>query len=329
MNRRDFIKTTFTAAGLTFSDSENLSSPPAPVSNNRSRLVIARDNSVQTEQRKIHIVKLEHLLDRALMTYCKTESPKKAWLKIVKPSDTVGLKVNCLAGKGLSTTPELVEIIVKKLIETGVKQSQIIIWDRFNADLKRAGYKINTGSNGLPRCFGNDTNGYDKELTISGSVGSLLCRTLSSDCTLQINLPVLKDHGIVGFTGSLKNFFGGIHNPNKYHDRLGDPYIADLNLIPQIRQRTKLIICDALTAQYEGGPPYMPQNCWQYNGLIVGCDPVALDQTGWNIIEEKRKEKGLISLKEDGREPTYIATAADPNHKIGNNNTDLIDIIDV
>ena len=42
----------------------------------------------------------------------------------------------------------------------------------------------------------------------------------------------------------------------------------------------------------------MPQWTWPYNGLIVGRDPVALDYTGWQIIEKKRAEVGMKSLKE-------------------------------
>jgi hypothetical protein len=36
---------------------------------------------------------------------------------------------------------------------------------------------------------------------------------------------------------------------------------------------------------------------------------VAADITGWKIIEEIRSKKGLPPLKEEGREPSYLATA--------------------
>jgi hypothetical protein len=100
-------------------------------------------------------------------------------------------------------------------------------------------------------------------------------------------------------------------------------------MIPEIKNKTRLNICEALTVQYEGGPPYQPQWIWDFNGIIVGKDPVALDYVGWQIIENKRKEKGIKSLKEDGREPHYIYTAGDNNHKIGTSNPDKIEIINV
>jgi len=142
-------------------------------------------------------------------------------------------------------------------------------------------------------------------------------------------LPVLKDHGIVGVTMALKNLFGAIHNPNKYHVTAGDPYVADVFMLPPIRQKVRLTICDAITAQYEGGPSFLPQWSWPFNGLIVSRDPVALDYVGWQIIEHKRAEKGLKPLRELQREPAYIARAADARHRIGTNDPRLIERVEI
>jgi uncharacterized protein (DUF362 family) len=144
-----------------------------------------------------------------------------------------------------------------------------------------------------------------------------------------INLPVLKDHGIAGVTLALKNMFGAIHNPNKYHPNAGNPYVADVNMLPAIRQKVRLSICDATTAQYEGGPTYMPQWTWPYGGLLVARDPVALDTVGWRIIEQKRAERGMKPLKEMQREPAYIATAADAQHRLGVNDPNRIERVEV
>jgi hypothetical protein len=100
-------------------------------------------------------------------------------------------------------------------------------------------------------------------------------------------------------------------------------------MFPAIRQKVRLTICDALTAQYEGGPSYMPQWSWPYNGLIVARDPVALDYTGWQILERKRAEKGMKPLRELHREPVYIAAAADARHRLGTNDPTLIGVVEV
>jgi hypothetical protein len=140
---------------------------------------------------------------------------------------------------------------------------------------------------------------------------------------------VLKDHGIVGISGAMKNWYGIVHNPNKYHDNLGDPYIADLSCIPLVRDKMKLVISDALVALCHGGPAYKPQWAWNYNGIIAATDPVAHDYVSWQIIEKKRKEKGLPSLKEQEREPTWMATAANKEHKLGNNELSKIELVQI
>jgi hypothetical protein len=73
----------------------------------------------------------------------------------------------------------------------------------------------------------------------------------------------------------------------------------------------------------------MPQWSWPFNGLIVSRDPVALDFTGWQIIERKRAEKGMKPLRELKREPVYIARAADADHRIGTNDPASIQKVEV
>ena len=53
--------------------------------------------------------------------------------------------------------------------------------------------------------------------------GGRLYAVSLQDATAVINVPQVKDHGICGMTLAMKNFFGAIHNPNKYHIGNGDP----------------------------------------------------------------------------------------------------------
>jgi uncharacterized protein (DUF362 family) len=291
----------------------------------KSKVVIARDPLLRTSGLSNKVLSL---LDRAMESYDGAGSPVDAWRKLVRPGEIVGLKVNCLAGRGTaSTSVVLVEAVCERLRQAGIADKDIVIWDRLNADLESAGYRITSRPDRM-RCLGNDTAGYENELAIYGSVGSRLSQTLTRTCDAIINLPVLKDHGIVGVSMALKNLFGSIHNPNKYHTNAGDPYIADVNMLAPIRQKVRLTICDALTAQYEGGPSFMPQWSWPYNGLITSADPVALDYIGWQILERKRAEKGLKSLRDLEREPTYIARAADAQHCLGSTDPKSIDLVE-
>lgn len=293
-----------------------------------SRIIIGQGKNVLRENRSVNSSELLNLLDNSLQALFKSDSPGEAWAQVVRPGETIGLKVNCLSGRSGSTHRDLVEAICERLQEAGVKSNQIIIWDRQNSDLEDAGYKIVQGGNKI-QCYGNEYFGFNEQLETYGAAASLVCKTLTHVCDGIINLPVLKDHGIAGITIALKNLFGAIHNPNKYHLNVGNPYIPDVFMLPSIRKKIRLTICDALIAQYNGGPSWMPHWSWNFNGLLVGTDPVALDYTGWQIIENKRKERGMPSLKDDKREPVYIRTAADPSHGIGHAQPEQIRVVNI
>ncbi|HTQ56956.1 MAG TPA: DUF362 domain-containing protein [Bryobacteraceae bacterium] len=287
-----------------------------------SRVAIAREPMMRTAAGTPDSSRVLKALDRAVEGCCG------GWHQVARPGETVGLKVNCLAGRGASTRVALVEAICERLQQAGTPARNIVIWDRLNADLESAGFRIESRA-GHIRCLGNDALGYGGELAIFGSAGSLLAKAVTEICDVVINLPVMKDHGIVGVTMALKNAFGAIHNPNKYHTNAGDPYVADVNMFEPIRRKMRLHICDAMVAQYEGGPSYMPQWAWPENALLVSRDPVALDYTGWQIIERKRAEKGLPTLKAARREPVYIASAADAAHRLGTNDPRRIEQVEV
>ena len=267
-------------------------------------------------------------LDRGLQACYDADSPAEAWRKVARPGETVGLKVNCLAGRGASTRVPLVDAICERLQQAGIRPANIVIWDRLNSDLESAGFRVQSRADRI-RCLGNDELGYGNDLAIYGKAGSLLANAITQICDVVINLPVLKDHGIVGVTMALKNMFGAIHNPNKYHINAGDPYVADVNAMEPIRRKVRLHICDAIVAQYEGGPSYMPQWTWPANVLLVSRDPVALDTVGWQMIEQKRAEQKMPPLKDAHRAPAYIATAADALHNLGTNDPRRIQQVEV
>jgi uncharacterized protein (DUF362 family) len=225
--------------------------------------------------------------------------------------NTIGLKVNTIGGPKMSTRPDVVRALSRILNEAGISPKNQIIWDRFDSELSEVGYKINSRGVG-PYCFGTDHPGvgYSSELVSNGKVGGLLSRILTDYCQSIINVPVLKDHGVAGITGALKNQYGSIHNPNKYHGTGCNPYIADLNSLEQIKSKQRLIIMDALKVQFQGGPAY--QKRWSANCgmLLFGLDPVAIDTIGYGIIENLREKAGLEKIKGSKREPVYLKTAA-------------------
>lgn len=306
--------------------------PPA-----RSRVSIARDPLLRGAPRRetgssqggnrVDPTRILVLLDQAVHGIINAGDPSGAWTKAVRPGQRVGLKVNTLGGRGLSTNVLLVEAICERLREAGIKASDIVIWDRDSEELERAGFRIRSGGNQV-QCYGTDRVGYSDYLASFGSVGSRLSKILIERCDVLINVPVLKDHDGAGVTIALKNMYGVIHNPNKYHPDGCNPYIADVNALPELRCRLRLHICDATTACFEGGPGFKPQFAWRANTLIVSTDPVALDYSGWQMIERKRAAEGLKTLTAEGRAPNYIATAADARHRLGNNDPRRITVVE-
>ncbi len=334
-SRRDFLKQSLAGAALLCAgggpEALAAAEPAAPksgVAGAKSRVVVAHDALLRGTGSKVDSGRMLALLDRAMQALTERDHPIEAWKKLVRPSDMVGLKVNTLGGRGLSSNVQLVAAICERLQEAGVKPGNIVVWDRDSEELERAGFRVSVGGDRV-QCFATDRIGYEPELSSWGSVGSRLSKVLTEWSGVLINVPVLKDHDGAGVTIALKNMYGVIHNPNKYHPDGCNPYVADLNMLPEIRSRMRLTICDATTAIYEGGPGYKPEYCWNANSLLVSQDPVALDQTGWQIIERKRAEKGLKTLEAEKRAPRYIATAADAEHRLGTNDPKRISLVEV
>jgi len=236
--------------------------------------------------------------------------PNAGLRRLFGPGDVVGIKINAIGGKLLSTRPDVSLPLASLLAEKAVKPGNVIVWDRTNRELKAAGYRLSS-EGGRPRVFGTDTSGigYGRELVVHRDIGSLFSSIQENYVTASISLAVLKDHGMAGVTAGMKNYFGAIHNPNKYHDGRCDPYVAQVFDAPPVKGRHRLTILDALTVQYHRGPSYHPSWAERVGALVFGTDPVATDAVGWRLIESLRAKKGLPSLAEEGREPSYLAAA--------------------
>ncbi|MBN2346330.1 MAG: DUF362 domain-containing protein [Candidatus Aminicenantes bacterium] len=247
-------------------------------------------------------------LDRAMLALTGKGGRGQAWGSLFSPSETVGVKLSCLPGPRLSSSRALTAAIVEGLLAAGLPRRNIIVWERSSRELENAGYRISRS--GL-RTMGTDElpgGGYDGPVTESGSVGTIFSRIMDEVDAL-VSVPVLKDHDLAGVSISLKNMYGAIFNPNKFHANRCDPFVADLCRHPQVRGKLRLSVCDASRVQAHNGPAYFPRYAAEYGGLLVSRDPVALDFCGWAIVDGLRRGMGLPSLAASGREPSYIRTA--------------------
>jgi len=296
----------------------------------KSKIVVVRSSDVIRASGKVNTELLARTVEQGLCRLTSEEEPADAISHFYSPKDKIGLKVNCLAGRMASTHPEIALVVADLLKTIGIKDKNIVVWDRSSRELKEIGFPLNANGSG-PRCFGTDAQGvgYSQELINYKQIGSLLSRVMESFTNVQVNLPVLKDHSLSGVTCALKNYFGAVHNPNKYHDDGCDPFIADLNQVPQIREQQRLVVCDALRVQFNGGPSYHPQWAENFGGIIVGEDPVAVDFVGYQIIDRIRRKHGLPDLEKAGRKPKHIFTAADEKHKLGMASLERIELVEM
>ncbi len=221
---------------------------------------------------------------------------------------TVGMKTNCLARFNPTSLP-LVDALTELLVaHAGKDENDIVVWERSNRELKNAGFDLNAASFGR-RCLGNDANGVgydDSQFYSSGKVNSLVTRVLTRMIDHSINLGLLKHHSIAGMSSALKNMYGAVNNPNKYHADNCSPYAADVNNLEPIRGKHRLAIVDAVRVQYDKGPGFNAASMAYYNGVLFSEDPVAADSVALKILDKLRVDNGLPPLAKTGQEVKYL-----------------------
>lgn len=292
----------------------------------KSIVVIARSAKLKRQGNKLLKENARIFLNKALMKITGRSSAAAAWKTLFSPGEKVGIKLSCLPGRHLSTTKGLVMAVVDGLLSAGIKGQNIYVWERTNRELEKAGFIVGSSRINIVGTDYFHGGGYSQRIEFAGSIGTCFSRVMDM-VDVQINMPVLKDHDISGVSIGMKNFFGAIYNPNKFHGNNCDPYVADLCTHPLIKNRLRLTVCDASRIQVNNGPAFYPKYALEYGGILVSRDPVALDYTGWQIIEKGRRELKLKTLKQSGREPRYIFTAA--KLKLGHADPRKINIINI
>src|SRR6185295_3036120 len=111
----------------------------------------------------------------------------------------------------------------------------------------------------------------------------------------------------------LKNMtHGSIINPHEHHAHHASPQIAVLYAHEILKSRVRLHITDGFKIIYDQGPlDKNPKRRIPHGAVYVATDPVAMDTFGLGVVEKARKENGLKTLSQAGRQPTYIAKAAE------------------
>ena len=359
VSRRDFIKTVATGAAVittgksldasfvSMVEASQYSTAPkksAHLFSAVGRVVEVQDELVAAKSYDPDASIVQKMMDRGMRELTGKSSLVEAWRSFVSPEDVVGIKVNVTGGKVVMSNYAVINSIIDGLKSAGIKENNIIVWERHSGRLETVGFKLNKSSQGVRIYATGDGVGYDPEVyydtNIPGelresdleygkkeiSTRSYFSKIVTQQITKLITVPVIKDASQAGIAITLKNLsFGTVDNTPRFHppDILCDPAIPEICANPVLRDKAVLHILDAVHAQYNGGPQGNPQWVWNYNSILFSTDPVALDYLGAQIINEKRKKEGMPELAKAGKDPRHINTAA--RKGLGTNDPGKID----
>jgi uncharacterized protein (DUF362 family) len=265
------------------------------------------------------------MIANTMLLLTEEKKLKKAWRKFVSPGDRIGLKVNPVAGKSLSTSHEVVRSVIAQLEESGIKRSQLTIWDRREFELTDAGFTpenypgirivgteqmdkdgLYYGKDG--KLYGEhmidrdwyywaDVEGEYDEYTmpymVNGGKYSYFTRIVTQDLDKIINIPILKNAGMT-VTLALKNLaYGSVSNTGRLHAKLWNETCAQVCAFAPLRDKVVLNIVDGIKGCFNGGPGANPQFFCDYQTILAATDPVAVDRIGYDIVLARRIAEGL------------------------------------
>ncbi len=330
--------------------------PPKPTTNIRDALrhprtglslpgkfparVVQVSDEASVENGKISLTAIDRMLGRSLLALTGAGNLKAAWQTFVNPEDVIGLKVNPVAGKTLSTSPEIVMAIVRQLEGAGIPRKQIVIWDRREFELHEAGFTAETfpgiritgteRKDAAGSFYDKDGNLYGAQMIdrdwyywadveekydadtlpymINEGKHSYFGTICTREVTKIINIPILKNAG-PSVTLCLKNLaFGAISNTGRLHKQLWAETCAEVPAFPPLRDKVVLNIVDGIRGCYNGGPAANPEFFTDYKTVLVGTDPVAVDRIGYEIVLKKRLEE-KVQKEESPRGRAFLDMA--------------------
>lgn len=244
---------------------------------------------------------LRQILDASITKLTDLNDSREAWAALFRPNEQIAIKVNTFSNSLIWTHVPLVLEVTESLQDAGIPASQITIYDYKTVELTTAGYAINADGPGV-RCIGMDSN-YSQEPTEVMNKQIRLSNILK-ECDALINIPVLKSHMLAGITFAMKNHFGSFYYPDVLHS-YSMREVAALNALPEIKDRTRLIIGDALAAnlRYANSYPYWRED-WIGDSIFMSFDPVAHDSMGLKLLTSE--------LEKDGGDPASLIGMATP-----------------
>jgi len=265
---------------------------------------------------------VREMMARGICALTGEKTPLAAWRRFIEPSDVVGIKVNCGGHPWCVSAYEIVADVVRQLEAVGVPPTRVYVYERFQNQLDSVDYAphLPAGVSIVAAETANryaENRGYDPATYVEADLfgeedtRSNMMRLVSQKLTKVVNIPNMKDHGATGATGCLKNIaYGSFSNVARTH-YMGRShtlsFVGTLASVEPLRSRTVLQIMDGLRAVWHAGPFARTRKYVFYpKQILFGTDPVAIDRLLLDIIDDKRKQMGAISIYD--RSPRYLKT---------------------
>jgi hypothetical protein len=293
---------------------------PGPYPGTVIRVRSASCVNEETNEANADVVR--EMMAHGICALTREATPDAAWRHFFDPADILGIKVNCGGYPFVVSSYEIVAEVVRQLGAIGVPPTQIYVYERFQNQLDNVNYAphLPPGVEIVAAERANrysDNSGYDPAVYLEADLfgeedtRSNMMRLVSQRLTKIINIPNMKDHGATGATGCLKNIaYGSFSNVARTHDR-GQSHtysvVGTLATIEPLRSRTVLQIMDGLRGVWHGGPFARTRKFVFYpKQILFGTDPVAIDRLLLDIIDDKRKAEGVLSIWD--RSPSSLRT---------------------
>src|SRR5258706_1161089 len=254
------------------------------------------------------------MLERAMTELTGETDMGKAFARFVHKDDKVAIKMNGIAGQTgstMATNKEVVLPIVAAVIAAGVPAANIVVYEQYTSFFNGTRVTAKNLPAGVVTAVHGNKDATMPEIKVLG-ISTKFVRPLT-EATAVINVALIKDHSICGYTGCLKNItHGSTINPHDFHQHNASPQIAALYAQDIVKSRVRLHITDGFKLIYDGGPlDKNPDRRVGHGAVYVSTDPVAMDTIGVVEVEKWRKDKGLPTLSKAGRDPSYIRVAAE------------------
>lgn len=288
--------------------------------NGTARVVIVENTNAISDFAANNAI-VQRMVNRGIIDFTGKAGVSAAWRHLVSTNDVVGIKIFSGGGEISGTRPATVAAVVHGLLDAGVPDNHIIIWDKRADDLRAAGF-FELGKELGVRVAGGVESGYDPTnfyLPDSPVIGTLLygdlefgqkgpgigrksfvSKIVSREITKTISIAPLLNDNDVGVCGQLYSVaIGSVDNTFRFEGDAGRLAVAvpEIYALPSVGDKVVLNITDALLGQYEGGAKSLLHYSAVLNQLWFSRDPVALDTLAVNELKREREAHGAPKVK--------------------------------